>query len=37
MSRVTVDEYLTSVYYDPKRPGSFGGAESLYRDVKREN
>ena len=36
MSRVTVDEYLTSVYYDPKRPGSFGGAESLYRDVKEE-
>ena len=39
MARATVesvDEYLSSVYYDPKRPGSFGGAESLYRDVKDE-
>jgi hypothetical protein len=31
-----VDEYLKSVYYDPKRPGSFVGAENLYRDVKEE-
>jgi hypothetical protein len=31
-----VDEYLKSVYYDPKRPGSFGDAENLYRDVKEE-
>ena len=36
MSRAAVDEYLTSVYYDPKRSGSFGGAESLFRDVKEE-
>ena len=39
MARATVennDEYLSSVYYDPKRPGSFGGVESLYRDVKQE-
>ena len=35
MDQSTVDEYL-SVYYDPKRPGSFGGIESLYRDVKQE-
>ena len=32
----SVDEYLSNVYYDPKRPGSFGVAESLYRDVKDE-
>ena len=36
MAQSTVDEYLKSVYYDPKRPGSFGGTESLYRDVKQE-
>ena len=36
MDQSTVDEYLKSVYYDPKRPGSFGGIESLYRDVKQE-
>ena len=29
-----VDKYLKSVYYHPRRPGSFGGAENLYRDVK---
>ena len=32
----SVDENLSNVYYNPKRPGSFGGAESLYRDVKDE-
>jgi hypothetical protein len=31
-----IDSYLASVYYDPKRSGSLGGAESLYRDVKEE-
>ena len=36
MDQSTVDEDLKSVYYDPKRPGSFGGIESLYRDVKQE-
>ena len=36
MDQATVDEYLKSVYYDPKRPGSFGRIESLYRDVKQE-
>ncbi len=39
MARATVEnigEYLKSVYYDPKRPGSFGRIESLYRDVKQE-
>ena len=24
------------MYYDPKRPGGFGGAERLYKDVKKE-
>ena len=31
-----VDQYLSNVYYDPKRPGSFSGLENLYRDVKEE-
>ncbi|CAB4037651.1 Hypothetical predicted protein, partial [Paramuricea clavata] len=31
-----MDKYLNSAYFDPKRPGSFGGVESLYRDVKDE-
>ena len=31
-----MDKYLTSVYYDPKRPGSFGGVHRLYDDVKKE-
>ena len=31
-----MDDYLSSVYYDPKRPGGFGGAERLYKDVKKE-
>ena len=37
MAQATVDEYLKSVYYNPKCPGSFGGeVENLYRDVKQE-
>ena len=36
MAQATVDEYLESVYYNPKRPGSFRGVENLYRDVKQE-
>jgi hypothetical protein len=24
------------MYYDPKRPGGFGGAERLYEDVRKE-
>jgi transposase InsO family protein len=31
-----MDDYLSSMYYDPKRPGGFGGAERLYEDVKKE-
>ena len=34
MAQATVDEYLKCVYYNPKRQGSFGGVENLYRDVK---
>ncbi|CAB3994981.1 uncharacterized transposon-derived [Paramuricea clavata] len=37
--RFIVDDYKTlpyGVYYDPKRPGGFGGAERLYEDVKKE-
>ena len=33
---MTYEEYLKSIYYDPKHPGSFGGVEKLYRVVKRE-
>ena len=31
-----VDQYLAGVYFNPKRPGSYGGVERLYRDVKAE-
>ena len=31
-----IDDYLSSVYYDPKRAGSFGGLENLYCDVNEE-
>ena len=36
MAQETVDEHLKSVYYNPKRPGSFGGVENLFHDVKQE-
>ena len=36
MAQATFDEYLKSVYYNPKCPGSFGGVENLYCDVKQE-
>ena len=31
-----MDDYLASVYYDPKRLGAFGGVDRLYKDVKKE-
>jgi hypothetical protein len=31
-----MDDYLSSVYYDPKRPVGFGDEERLYEDVKKE-
>ena len=31
-----MDEYLTHVYYNPKRSGGLGGVERLYRDVKKD-
>ena len=31
-----MNDYLSSVYYDPKRPGGYGGMERLYADVKKE-
>ena len=31
-----MDDYLASVYYDPKRSGGFGGVNRLYKDVKKE-
>ena len=31
-----MDDYLASVYYDPKRSGGFGGVDRLYKDLKKE-
>ena len=31
-----MDDYLASVYYDPKRSGGFGGVDRLYKDVKKK-
>ena len=31
-----MDEYLTQVYYNPKRSGALVGVERLYRDVKKD-
>ena len=31
-----MDEYLTQMYYNPKRAGALGGVERLYRDVKKD-
>ena len=33
---LNMDDYLSSVYYDPKRSGAFGGVDRLYKDVKKE-
>ena len=34
--KTDMDEYLTQVYYNPKRSGGLGGVERLYRDVKKD-
>ena len=31
-----MDDKLRKVYYDPKHPGSFGGVDRLYQNVKNE-
>ena len=31
-----MDQYLTQMYYNPKRSGALGGVERLYRDVKKD-
>jgi len=33
---MTFEEYLGSIYYDPKKPGSFSGPRALYKAVKSE-
>ena len=33
---LNMDDYLASIYYDPKRSGGFGGVNRLYEDVKKE-
>ena len=33
---LNMDDYLTSVYYDPKRSRGFGGVDRLYKGVKKE-
>ena len=35
-SSLNIDDYLASVYYDPKRTGGFGGVDRLYKDVNKE-
>ena len=30
-----VDEFLKTIYFDPKRPGAFSGLDKLYREVKK--
>ena len=30
---LNMDDYLASIYYDPKRSGGFGGVDRLYKDV----
>ena len=34
--RATMEDYLSSAYYDPKRSGGLGGVDRLYDDVKKE-
>lgn len=36
MANKNVDKYLTSLYYNPKNPGSFASAEALFRVVQEE-
>jgi hypothetical protein len=31
-----MDDYLSSIYYDPKRSGGFGGVDRLYKDMKKD-
>jgi hypothetical protein len=31
-----MDDYLSSIYYNLKRSGGFGGVEHLYKDVRKE-
>ena len=33
---ISMDEYLASIFYDPKKPGSFSGPRALYKAVKTE-
>jgi len=32
----SMSDYLTSIYYDPKKPGSFSGPKALYKAVRAE-
>ncbi len=31
-----MDDYLSNMYYDPKRSGGFGRVDRLYKDVRKE-
>ena len=33
---LNMDDYLASVYYDPKCSGGFGSVDHLYKDVKKK-
>ena len=36
MHMVSMDSYLSSLYYNAKRPRGLGGVNRLYNDVKKE-
>ena len=33
---LSMDDYLASLYYDPKRSGGFEGVDRLYKDVEKK-
>ena len=35
--QAVIDQYLTDLYYDPARPGSFSGVQKLWNEVKNDN
>jgi hypothetical protein len=32
-----IDEYLTSLYYDPLKPGSYSGLQKFWKNIKLDN
>ena len=31
-----IDQYLSSIYFNPKHPGSYGGVDRLFNEVRKE-